>query len=118
MADANWLLSSTAQSAAALVAIVGAFLISRTLHLAALREERRNSADLLDTRATTLQGQAADLREVGTARGVQIEARRILGEIASERGNLDLEKHAEEADIPDEMRPQLLERLKEGKGKF
>jgi hypothetical protein len=36
--DPNWLLSTTAQSAAALVAIVGGFLVSRVVGLQSTRD--------------------------------------------------------------------------------
>jgi hypothetical protein len=46
--DPNWLLSTTAQSAAALVAIVGSFLVSRVISLVGQRESLEHRLDVID----------------------------------------------------------------------
>lgn len=63
--DPNWLLSTTAQSAAALVAIVGGFLVSRVVGLQSTREGLlRQRRELSNQRAQV----AAELQEVQTTR--------------------------------------------------
>lgn len=59
-ADPNWLLSTTAQSAAAIVAIVGGFLVSRLVSLSAERNglgRRRDELDrLIEVKIAELEG--------------------------------------------------------------
>src|SRR5665213_3686378 len=53
--DWNWLLSTTAQSAAALVAIVGGFLVTRLVTLSADREALRRRAHEIQVRIDGLE---------------------------------------------------------------
>lgn len=90
MPDPNWLLSSAAQSAAAIVGLMGAFLLHRLLTLGAERAslERR----LLDVEAEVDQRQA----ELGNVeeRILQLDAQAFVqdhsGEIVESRGEADL----------------------------
>ena len=61
MADPNWLYSSTAQSAAAIVAIVGGFITSRLLGLSAERGTLQNEWAAKQSKLRTLQGQHDEL---------------------------------------------------------
>lgn len=61
LADPNWLYSSTAQSAAAIVAIVGGFITSRLLGLSAERGSLQNELDAKQSKLRALQNQNDDL---------------------------------------------------------
>lgn len=61
MPDPNWLLSSTAQSAAALVAIMGGLIVSRMISLSAERQSLIRRRDELNDR-TTIKHQEAKAR--------------------------------------------------------
>lgn len=60
--DPNWLLSTTAQSAAAIVAIVGGFLVSRVVSLSSQRQALRQRRDELEE-LSTARKEALDLVE-------------------------------------------------------
>ena len=63
MADPNWLYSSTAQSAAAIVAIVGGFITSRLLGLSAERSALQNELAAKQSKLKALQNQDHGLGE-------------------------------------------------------
>jgi len=63
VADPNWLYSSTAQSAAAIVAIVGGFITSRLLGLSAERSALQNELAAKQSKLKALQNQDHDLGE-------------------------------------------------------
>lgn len=83
MNDPNWLLSTTAQCAAALVGIVGGFLVSRVISMAAARNSLGHRLELVEGQLDTVQrsisgdegrlvkGDAKDFVEESTERLVE-----------------------------------------------
>lgn len=81
-ADANWLLSTTVQSAAAFVAIVGGLLVSRLVALTSersgLRTRREEAKRLLEVAEERLAAATNDLREVEADRATWAESETIF----------------------------------------
>lgn len=74
--DPNWLLSTTAQSAAALVAIIGGFLVSRVITLASNRAHYEHRLNVLNDQLATANKEISE-RE---ALLISLDARNFLSE--------------------------------------
>lgn len=90
--DANWLLSTTAQSAAALVAIVGGFLVSRVVGLQSVREGLLHRREEVETQRHLTE---LDFQRVWTERHAY-SARKFrkhhLSEVIRLRGEIDVDE--------------------------
>jgi hypothetical protein len=97
-ADPNWLLSTTAQSAAAIVAIVGGFLVSRLVSLSSERHGLRQRRDQLDRIVDLKNAELDELqrRMDSVARGWFVDS--AMSDFVDAKGSPDLlqilEKHS------------------------
>ena len=121
MADPNWLLATMAQSAAAMVAVIGGFLVSRVITLPA---ERRG----LDRRVREIRERAGDKKSIleKVRQNRQDISWDLFLDLAAEesakaRGNVSAERLAEDhwvRGVPDfnemvEMSTELNEKMRE-----
>jgi len=111
MVDSNWLLSTSAQSAAAIVGVIGGFLVSRALAITAQREALTARRAELDADAQRY----ANLEKAAGAALADYEANDFIWDVRRElierQGNATLEQLSIETDteIPaEEERVRLL----------
>jgi hypothetical protein len=106
--DPNWLLSSTAQSAAAMVAIIGGFLVSRLVTLSAERNTILQRLEDLHSRRTikTIEYEEAHDARFAVSKSWFVEAH--LNNLVDNRGGADPESLLDTIAVGssiDEMRP-------------
>lgn len=106
--DPNWLLSSTAQSAAAMVAIIGGFLVSRLVSLSADRNAILQRLEDLGTRRALKADEHREVRDERFAVTKRWFINDRLKEVVAHRGMADPESLLDRIGVGsslDEMRP-------------
>ncbi|HEX4443130.1 MAG TPA: hypothetical protein VHZ81_06135 [Galbitalea sp.] len=113
--DPNWLLSSTAQSAAALVAIVGGFLVSRLIALSAERAAVGQRREELTQRRSLKRNELDEVRAVRLQVSREWFLEHHLNDVVDAKGEIDPESLIEEftplGSSEDEMRAFAAELL-------
>ena len=90
--DPNWLLSSVAQSAAALVAIVGGFLVSRVVGLQSTRDGLLRQRRELSSQRTQLVGELEGVQTIRHARDAEEFRDEQLLDVVERRGDVTAEE--------------------------
>lgn len=106
--DPNWLLSSTAQSAAAMVAIIGGFLVSRLVTLSAERNTILQRLEDLRSRRTIKTIEHEEVHDARFAVSKSWFVERHLRNLVDDRGGADPESLLDTITVGssrDEMRP-------------
>ncbi|MFZ6003787.1 MAG: hypothetical protein ACOYXM_07600 [Actinomycetota bacterium] len=94
--DPNWLLSTSAQSAAALVAIVGGFLVSRLVSLASEKQALERRLAELQGRLLIARGRLEEVYEERHAVSVEWFERAVLPFVIKRRGDVSAEEAFDE----------------------
>ncbi len=105
--EPNWFLSTVAQSTAALIAIIGGFLISRLISLASRRSEAIDRLDNLQNRSRVVESELHTIDEDIEVTIHKWFLSRHLETMSIYKGEVDLEEIAENSNFigsdPDEM---------------